>query len=125
MHTAGKVLQPAMPSSGSDVGQTAAVTGPQRVYQKMASDPGRQEFIDPFGPSLIASHSPAAVASSAQVHDSHRAHQLSSDAHVISQQSGEDVGISAVDHPPRDLPSVELLGSELYQLELEQHHGRM
>ena len=90
----------------------------------MASDPGRQLSDDPFGPSLIASHSPAAVASGPQVHDSHRAHQLSGDVHAISQQSGEDFGISAVDPLPRDLPSVELLGSELYQLELEQHHGR-
>ena len=90
----------------------------------MASDPGRQLPDDPFGPSLIASHSPAAVTSNAQIQGSNHAHQLPGDAHVMSQQNGEDLGISAVDPLPRDLPSVELLGSELYQLELEQHHER-
>ena len=80
----------------------------------MASDPGRHVPNDPFGTALIPSHSPVSVAGSHEGASVHHASEKSDARPDSYQQSG--ISSSTEDLRLRDQPSVELLGSELYEI---------
>jgi len=108
----GLVSSSTQASPSGRAGLIAASPGPSRLYQKMASDPGRASPDEAFGPSMIASHSPQQSGGST-VHQSRgHAQRLSHDSlHAQPSSTAEQLAHSG--------PSIELVGSEMYEFELE------
>lgn len=75
----------------------------------MASDPGRNSPDDPFAASTTMSHSPVGYADSAE-------HTHTGEAH---NETRRDLTESA--EGLYSAPSIEIVGSELYDRELHQH----
>lgn len=93
-------------SDASPVGREgliAAAQGVARLYQKMASDPGRNSLDDPFAGSTSITHSSMRHAGNAE------------HAHVSEAQSPSCHGpAQSVDGLLPSGPSVEIMGTELY-----------
>ena len=85
----------------------------------MASDPGCSSPADPHGISIGASHSQQLSADHAGRPSSGHADDLarqSPDAHVYTEHASDALQLA------RSGPSVELVGGELYEFELEQEN---
>ena len=86
-------------------GLIAASQGSSCLYQKMASDPGRNSADDPFADSINITHSPVHYADSAEHAHTAEAQSMA----CITAQSAERLYSG---------PSVEIVGAELYDNEL-------
>lgn len=88
-------------------GLIAASQGVSRLYQKLASDPGRNSPDDPFKASTSITHG-----SMRQVGDARHAHTY--EAQSVSSHGPAQ----SVDGLLPSGPSVEIMGTELYDTEL-------
>ena len=92
--------------SGRAEGLIAASQGSSRLYQKMASDPGRNSPDDPFAVSTIITHSPVRYGDDAER------------AHASEAQSEQYTGPALPAEGLYSGPSIEIIGAELYDKEL-------
>ena len=98
----------------------AAAQGSSRFSQKVALDPACSQTDDAVDARLIASHAPAAPAGSfAQASCDHLQVQANNDQdeHIQRVHASE-----ATEHLAHSGPSIELVGSEMYELELEHEY---
>ena len=95
-----------MAASPSDrAGLITASQGSSRLYQKMASDPGRTSPDDPFVDSVNITHSPVHYADTAE------------HAHSAEAQGQASIAAKAAEGLYSE-PSIEIVGAELYDNEL-------
>ena len=104
-------------SSSGRAGLIAAAQGSSTLSQKVALDPACSQTGDAFDARLIASHAPAVPAVSfAHASCDHVQVQANNgqDEHTQKVHASE-----ATEQLAHSGPSIELVGSELYELELE------
>jgi uncharacterized protein YciI len=104
-------------SPSGRAGLIAAAQGSSRLSQKVALDPACSQSDDALDARLIASHAPAVPAGSfAQASCDHVQLQANNGQDEHTQKLDASV---ATEHLAHSGPSIELVGSELYELELE------
>ncbi|KAL0019924.1 hypothetical protein WJX77_010272 [Trebouxia sp. C0004] len=116
--TSGHNSADAAVSPSGRVGLIAAAQGSSRLSPKVALNPACSQTDDAFDARLIASHAPAVPAGSFA--------QASCDHVQLQANTGQDKNTQnvhaseATEQLAHSGPSIELIGSELYELELEQ-----
>ena len=114
---AGQNSADAAASPSGKVGLIAAAQGSSRLSQKVALDPVCSQTDDAVDARLIASHAPAVPAGSfAQATCDHVQLQANNE-HTQKVHASE-----ATEHLAHSGPSIELVGSEMYELELEREN---
>ena len=104
-------------SPSGRAGVIAVAPGSSRLSQKVALDPACSQTDDAFDAQLIASHAPAVPAGSfAQASCDHVQVQANNGQNEHTQKVHASEVTGQLAHSG---PSIELVGSELYELELE------
>lgn len=98
-------------STSGRAGLIAASSAPSRLYQKQASDPGRDALDDPLGQVMVASHILQQSNDNAvHLNPGQRQHasKVSLTAHSLTHEQ----------HLAHSGPSIEIVGTEMYEFEL-------
>ena len=109
-------------SPSGRAGLIAAAQSSSRLSQKVSLDPAGSQTDDAVDARLIASHAPAAPAGSfVQASCDHL--QVQANNHYDQEEHTKKVHASeATEHLDHSGPSIELVGSEMYDLELEHEY---
>jgi len=104
-------------SPSGRAGLIAAAPGSSRLSQKVALDPACSQTDDAVDARLIASHAPTVPAGSVAQATCDLVQLQANNGHTQKVHASE-----ATEHLAHSGPSIELVGSEMYELELEREN---